>query len=280
MKKLIAVTASIMLAVSAVSVNAQSLKLDKISNSDLIECVKENCSHQKESDCKIIDLLEKLFSEGSGLPNTDGNLLNSIISSLLDKLPSFKPETDKPQEDIETETPPEQEKPEENLPEELPPENDSTPEIPEQDAPETNIPQKPENDGNDSNSGFISESQYVNEVLKLVNQYRNQNGLPSVTLDASLCKAAEVRAKEIKTSFSHTRPNGSSCFTVLGELGISYGGAGENIAYGQSSPSEVMTAWMNSSGHRANILGSSFTKLGVGVYSSGGTLYWAQMFTY
>ena len=280
MKKLIAVTASIMLAASATSVNAQSLKLDKISNFDLIECVKENCSHQKESDCKIMDLLEKLFSEGSGLPNSDGNLLNSIISSLLDKLPSSKPETDKPEEDGGTETPPEQEKPEENLPEELPPENDSTPEIPDQDAPETNLPQKPENDGNDSNSGFISESEYVNEVLKLVNQYRNQNGLPSVTLDASLCKAAEVRAKEIKTSFSHTRPNGSSCFTVLGELGISYGGAGENIAYGQSSPSEVMTAWMNSSGHRANILGSSFTKLGVGVYSSGGTLYWAQMFTY
>ena len=280
MKKLIAVTASIMLAASATSVNAESLKLDKISNSDLIECVKESCSHQAESGCKVMDLLEKLFGEGSGLPNTDGNLLNSIISSLLDKLPSFKPETDKPEEDVETETPPEQEKPEENLPEELPPENDNTPELPEPDAPETNLPQKPENDENDSNSGFISESQYVNEVLKLVNQYRNQNGLPSVTLDASLCKAAEVRAKEIKTSFSHTRPNGSSCFTVLGELGISYGGAGENIAYGQSSPSEVMTAWMNSSGHRANILGSSFTKLGVGVYSSGGTLYWAQMFTY
>ena len=55
---------------------------------------------------------------------------------------------------------------------------------------------------------------------------------------------------------------------------------GENIAYGQSSPDEVMTAWMNSAGHRANILNASFTKLGVGVYQSGGTLYWAQIFTY
>ena len=80
--------------------------------------------------------------------------------------------------------------------------------------------------------------------------------------------------------FSHTRPDGRSCFTALTDLGISYGGAGENIAYGQSSPEEVMTAWMNSSGHRANILNSSFTKLGVGVYKSGNTIYWVQLFTY
>lgn len=277
MKKLIAVTASIMLATSAISVNALDLKLDKISNFDLIGCVKDNCSHKEETGCKIMDLLGNLIDKDSLIPGFDNESLNDVISSLLGKLPSFKPDTDNPSTDtVPEETPdvpqipPEESVPEENLPEEKP----------DTEKPETILPENPENNGGGSDSGYISNSEYVNEVLRLVNKYRNENGLSSVKLDASLCKAAEIRAQEIKTSFSHTRPNGQSCFTVLGELGISYGGAGENIAYGQSSPNEVMTAWMNSSGHRANILGSSFTKLGIGVYSSGGTLYWAQMFAY
>ena len=276
MKKLIAVTASILLASSAFSANASSLKLDEISNFDLIGCVKENCSHKNENDCKIMDLLGSLIDKEI-LPEFNKESLNDIISSILGKLPSFKPETDAPSTDTVPEekpdvpqTPPQESIPEENLPEEKP----------ETEKPETILPEKPESDGGNPDSGYISNSEYVNEVLRLVNKYRNENGLASVKLDASLCKAAEIRAKESKTSFSHTRPNGQSCFTVLSELGISYGGAGENIAYGQSSPNEVMTAWMNSSGHRANILGSSFTKLGIGVYSSGGTLYWAQMFAY
>ena len=65
---------------------------------------------------------------------------------------------------------------------------------------------------------------------------------------------------------------------VLGEYGVAYRSAGENIARGQSSPEEVVRAWMNSEGHRANILGESFTSLGVGVYKSGGTYAWTQLF--
>ena len=92
-------------------------------------------------------------------------------------------------------------------------------------------------------------------------------------------QAAQVRAAETVQSFSHTRPNGSSFSTALTEAGVSYTRSGENIAYGQSTPQQVVQAWMNSSGHRANILNGSFTTIGVGYTVVGGTAYWAQLFT-
>ena len=88
-----------------------------------------------------------------------------------------------------------------------------------------------------------------------------------------------MRAKESAQSFSHTRPNGSSFSTALTEAGVSYRTAGENIAYGQSTPQQVMNAWMNSSGHRANILHANYTTIGVGYTVINGTAYWAQLFT-
>ena len=87
-----------------------------------------------------------------------------------------------------------------------------------------------------------------------------------------------MRAAEQARGFSHTRPNGTSCFTALREAGVSYRSAGENIAYGQRTPQEVVTAWMNSATHRANILGRQFTQIGVGYTVINGTPYWAQFF--
>lgn len=121
---------------------------------------------------------------------------------------------------------------------------------------------------------------YATQVAALVNAERAAAGLAPVTLDDELCAAAQTRAAEAAVSFSHTRPNGTSCFTALKEAGISYRGAGENIAYGQTSPAAVMDDWMASSGHRANILNSSYTKLGVGCTVVNGVTYWAQFFTY
>ncbi len=146
------------------------------------------------------------------------------------------------------------------------------------DKPET--PDKPGNGSTDNgtDSGNVENYAYVKQVVELVNKERNKNGLASLTMDSELNRAAAVRAKETAQSFSHTRPNGSSCFTALDEIGYSYSSAGENIAMGQSSPSEVVNAWMNSEGHRANILNSSFTKIGVGCHSNGSTLYWSQFF--
>lgn len=122
---------------------------------------------------------------------------------------------------------------------------------------------------------------FAEQVVKLVNVERTKAGLNELTLDKTIENAASIRAREIEKSFSHTRPDGSSFSSVLKEQGISYKGAGENIAWGQKSPEEVVNAWMNSEGHRANILNPKFTKIGVGHYqNSKGTNYWTQLFTY
>lgn len=169
-------------------------------------------------------------------------------------------------------------------------ETPEAPEIPEIEVPDFNIPgtdapEDDENTGNDTDSENIpsydtENSEYVNEVVRLVNQHRASYGLSALSAsDAALMKAADKRAEEQATLFSHTRPNGSTWSTVLGEYGVSYRNAGENVAYGQSTPAEVVNAWMNSEGHRANILNADFSNIGVGVHYQNGTYYWAQLFT-
>ena len=119
----------------------------------------------------------------------------------------------------------------------------------------------------------------INEVYEITNNYRSLVGVSSLTLDSSLVTAANIRAKELSDSFSHTRPNGSSCFTVLSELGISYGTAGENIAAGYSSSQSVMEGWRFSSGHYQNIISSKFKKIGIGVNIVNNQYYWVQIFS-
>lgn len=119
----------------------------------------------------------------------------------------------------------------------------------------------------------------INEVYEITNNYRSLVGVSSLTLDSSLVTAANIRAKELSDSFSHTRPNGSSCFTVLSELGISYGTAGENIAAGYSSSQSVMEGWRSSSGHYQNIISSKFKKIGIGVNIVNNQYYWVQIFS-
>lgn len=119
---------------------------------------------------------------------------------------------------------------------------------------------------------------YEAEVLRLVNIERAKYGLAALSTDDGAVKVAHLRAKEIVQSFSHTRPNGSSCFTAAKEFGVSYRTAGENIAYGYPTPEQVVTGWMNSQGHRKNILSASFSKIGIGCYESRGVLYWSQFF--
>lgn len=123
-----------------------------------------------------------------------------------------------------------------------------------------------------------SEDTYAAQVVKLVNEERAKAGLNPLTVHSLAETAARVRADELKTSFSHTRPNGQSFETALKAAGISYMAAGENIAYGQRTPEEVMKSWMNSQGHRANILNPQFTSIGVGHVNSGGVDYWTQLF--
>ncbi|MBO4976525.1 MAG: hypothetical protein J6C54_02110 [Lachnospiraceae bacterium] len=126
---------------------------------------------------------------------------------------------------------------------------------------------------------LVSRNSYVQQVVNLVNEERAKEGLAPLTLDTKVSAAAQVRAREIVTSFSHTRPDGTSFATALKEQNISYRRAGENIAWGQKSPEAVMDAWMNSSGHRANIMNPNFTTIGIGYYQVNGVNYWCQLFT-
>ena len=148
------------------------------------------------------------------------------------------------------------------------------------DQPGGMLPDQPGNPAPDQPGTDGSQDAFANEVVRLVNEERAKAGLPALTVDRGAASAAQVRAKEIERSFSHTRPDGSSFNSALTEAGVNFSGAGENIAYGQNSPEKVMEGWMNSSGHRANILNGNFTKIGVGHYkSASGVDYWTQLFT-
>lgn len=151
------------------------------------------------------------------------------------------------------------------------------PVVPEQpEAPEENVPEQP-------GTPEVQDQAYAYglRITELVNEHRAAAGLAPVTYSAKLSEAAQVRAVEIEKSFSHTRPDGRYFSSVFAEHGISYRYSGENIAWGQKSPEEVVTAWMNSAGHRANILNAQFTQLGVGYRQNArGVNYFTQLFIY
>ncbi len=119
---------------------------------------------------------------------------------------------------------------------------------------------------------------YEQEVIRLVNSERAKNGIAPLTYDWQLSRVARYKSQDMKDNryFSHTSPVYGSPFQMIKSFGISYRAAGENIAKGQATPAAVVNAWMNSSGHRANILNASFTHIGVGYVSDGN--YWTQMF--
>lgn len=120
-----------------------------------------------------------------------------------------------------------------------------------------------------------------NQVIQLTNQERAKNGLKALTPNWELSRVARFKAVDMrdKNYFSHTSPTYGDPFTMMKNFGIAYRSAGENIAAGQTTAQEVVRAWMNSQGHRANILSTNYTQIGVG-YSKGGTqrFYWVQMF--
>lgn len=124
-------------------------------------------------------------------------------------------------------------------------------------------------------------SSYQQQVLDLVNAERAKRGISALTLDSSLSSVATKKSQDMvnKNYFDHTSPTYGSPFDMMKQFGISYRSAGENIAKGQKTPQEVVAAWMNSEGHRKNILNPNFTNLGVGIAKdSNKTTYWTQMF--
>ena len=119
---------------------------------------------------------------------------------------------------------------------------------------------------------------YRSEVVRLVNRERERAGLPALQQDSLMMEAAQIRAREIQGNFSHTRPGGGRFTTVFSDVGAPRTTVAENIAM-HRSPEEVMRAWMNSQGHRNNILSDRYAEIGVGVYIRGGEISWVQLFS-
>ncbi|MCD2524856.1 hypothetical protein CHCC15325_0932 [Bacillus licheniformis] len=123
-----------------------------------------------------------------------------------------------------------------------------------------------------------SVSAYEKEVVELTNAERKKQGLKPLTLDEKLSKVARTKSQDMKDNnyFDHNSPTYGSPFDMMKKFGITYRTAGENIAKGQKTPQEVVKAWMNSEGHRKNIMNPNFTHIGVGYVKDGN--YWTQQF--
>ncbi|WP_047980776.1 CAP domain-containing protein [Ornithinibacillus contaminans] len=131
---------------------------------------------------------------------------------------------------------------------------------------------------NNSQSQQSALSQFEQKVVELTNQERQKNGLAPLQMDTELSKVAKEKSRDMAANnyFDHNSPNYGSPFDMMKSFGITYRTAGENIAKGQSTPEQVVNAWMNSAGHRANILNGNFTHIGVGYVEQGN--YWTQQF--
>ncbi|XKK22700.1 CAP domain-containing protein [Bacillus sp. CB102A.1] len=180
--------------------------------------------------------------------------------NVVTEQPTAKPETQKPAEQKPAE---EVQKPEAQKPAE----NNNTQKPAEQKPAE----QKPAEEAK-------SLSEFEQRVVELTNAERTKQGLPALKIDTELSKVARIKSEDMQKNnyFDHNSPTYGSPFDMMKKFGISYTSAGENIAQGQRTPEEVVQAWMNSAGHRANILNNGFTHIGVGYVESGN--YWTQQF--
>ncbi|AXU83886.1 TPA: sporulation protein [Clostridioides difficile] len=259
---------------SAVTASASSLENNvNISNKSLVYSntkykfsAKPNCSVKpelkpdKDNSCKDKNHNDKNCNN-TNKPEDNNN------SDSTNKPDNNKPESNKPEDNNNSGS---TDKPDNNKPESNKPEDNNN-------SDSTNKP----DDNNNSGSTSESFSAYQKEVVDLVNIERAKAGLNPLTLDSSISNVATKKSQDMidNNYFSHNSPTYGSPFDMLKKFGISYKTAGENIAMGQKTPKEVVNAWMNSEGHRKNIMNPNFSKIGVGVaQKSGGSIYWTQIF--
>lgn len=261
---------------SAVTASASSLENNmNISNKNLVYTnakfkfsAKPNCSVKpelkpdKDNSCKDKNHNDKNCNI-TNRPNDNNN----------------SDSTNKPEDNNNSDSskPEDSNKPEDNKPEDN---NNSGSTNKPEDNNNSDSTNKPE-DNNNSGSTTGNFSAYQKEVVDLVNVERSKAGLNPLTLDADVSNVATKKSQDMidNNYFAHNSPTYGSPFDMLKKFGISYKTAGENIAMGQKTPKEVVNAWMNSEGHRKNILNPNYSKIGVGVaQKSGGSIYWTQIF--
>ncbi|MFJ8415056.1 CAP domain-containing protein [Bacillus paramycoides] len=203
------------------------------------------------------------FQQGCFIPG------QQPTENVVTEQPTAKPETQKPVEQKPVEQKPAEEtaKPEAQKPAE----NNGTQNNNNQNEAQKPAEQKPAEEAK-------SLSEFEQRVVELTNAERTKQGLPALKIDTELSKVARIKSEDMQKNnyFDHNSPTYGSPFDMMKKFGISYKSAGENIAQGQRTPEEVVQAWMNSAGHRANILNSGFTHIGVGYVESGN--YWTQQF--
>ncbi|MFD2629401.1 CAP domain-containing protein [Oceanobacillus kapialis] len=180
---------------------------------------------------------------------------------------------EEPKQEAPVKEEPKQEKPKQEEPKQEQPAQEEQTEAP--------APQQPvaeENKQADEQGQTSELSQFEQEVVELTNQERAKQGLAPLKIDTELSKVAREKSRDMASSgyFAHNSPNYGSPFDMMKQFGISYSTAGENIAKGQRTPEEVVNAWMNSEGHRANIMNGNFTHIGVGYVEQGN--HWTQQF--
>ncbi|EGT3850414.1 CAP domain-containing protein [Clostridioides difficile] len=276
---------------SAVTASASSLENNvNISNKSLVYSntkykfsAKPNCSVKpelkpdKDNSCKDKNHNDKNCNN-TNKPEDNNN------SDSTNKPDNNKPESNKPEDNNNSGS---TNKPDNNKPEDN--NNSGSTDKPDNNKPESNKPEDNNNsdstnkpdDNNNSGSTSESFSAYQKEVVDLVNIERAKAGLNPLTLDSSISNVATKKSQDMidNNYFSHNSPTYGSPFDMLKKFGISYKTAGENIAMGQKTPKEVVNAWMNSEGHRKNIMNPNFSKIGVGVaQKNGGSIYWTQIF--
>ena len=149
---------------------------------------------------------------------------------------------------------------------------------PSADKPSTDKPSTDKPSTDKPSASVTNTSTYEQQVIDLINEIRVKNGLSPLTENTALSRCAKAKSQDMhdKRYFSHQSPTYGSPFDMMKQFGITYRTAGENIAMGQTTPQAVVNAWMNSEGHRANILNASFTQIGMGYVADGH--YWTQQF--
>lgn len=245
-------------------------------NRETLECYLEEMKEKKTSDVTDSTDISTVVSETS---NTSERAVVTTVSA-VSSATSY--ETTEVQETtMITTAPPAEEPAEPSQPDEPVINNEPHAEVPvvqeEPVQPYVEPAPDPQPQPEAQNSSFSYEQ---SEILRIINEIRSSYGLPGFIMTDQVNAAASLRANETTHSFSHMRPDGRDCFSVAGDLGISAMAMGENIACGNSSPEKTVEQWMNSEGHRNNILNPAFTAMGVGFAKSSDAYgyYWAQFF--
>ncbi|WP_430788173.1 CAP domain-containing protein [Virgibacillus flavescens] len=236
---------------------------------------------QNQQTFKVYYSINGQSFSNADLSNLDGNLNETVQKILANYQVNWNnqsapekpaaPAVEKPEPKKEA---PKQEAPKQEAPKQEAPEKAEAPEPAPAPAP---APQEPAQE-KQTQAQSDQLNAYEQQVVELTNNERVERGLAPLAVDDELSVVAREKSRDMSANnyFSHTSPTYGSPFDMMKSYGIDYRSAGENIARGQRTPEEVVNGWMNSSGHRANILSSKFTHIGVGYIADGN--YWTQQF--